>query len=393
MATKTTKPISEKRNANPTGCLVIFGLIFLLAGLGSFYAAVLRPISQVNAAKSWTPITATITSSQIASSSDSDGTTYRVAIEYSFPFNGRAYFGNQYSFAPGSSSNYSSKQAIVAGLPVGAQTTIYANPANPHESVINRGATSDLWLGMFTLIFVVAGLGIILLGLFSGRNAKGSYSKAQTWQPQKVPVISAAPVANLSGPVTLKPRTSKATAFIVMLIFGLFWNGIVFFFLAQTIRKPGGIEVFLGLFMIPFVLVGIAMIGATIHQFLALFGPKVELTVSQAQVPLGGAIKVNWKLNGKQNVTKLQIYLEGREEATYRRGTDTYTDKNTFCVLDVTDAMSQPQGGEGMVQIPAGTMHSFEASNNKILWQLVVKGEIPIWPNIKEEYPLVVLPQ
>ncbi len=157
-------------------------------------------------------------------------------------------------------------------------------------------------------------------------------------------------------------------------------------------RKPSGIEIFFGLFMIPFVLVGLGLIGAAVYQFIALFGPKVELTVSQAAVPLGGTINVNWKLSGKQNVTKLQIFLEGREEATYRRGTDTYTDKNTFCVLDVTDAMSSTKQGNASVQIPAGTMHSFEASNNKIIWQLVVKGEIPIWPDIKEEYPIAVLP-
>ena len=98
---------------------------------------------------------------------------------------------------------------------------------------------------------------------------------------------------------------------------------------------------------------------------------------------------------GLQSVQRMHLFVEGREEAVYRRGTDTYTDRNTFAVLDITDLQSRDAmlSGNARLTIPPDTMHSFEAGNNKILWFLVAKGEIPIWPDLKEEYPLVVLPQ
>jgi hypothetical protein len=46
--------------------------------------------------------------------------------------------------------------------------------------------------------------------------------------------------------------------------------------------------------------------------------------------------------------------------------------------------------GKTIVEIPAGTMHSFEAANNKIVWALKVEGKIDRWPDIDEEYRLNV---
>jgi hypothetical protein len=37
-------------------------------------------------------------------------------------------------------------------------------------------------------------------------------------------------------------------------------------------------------------------------------------------------------------------------------------------------------------------MHSFEAGHNKIIWSLRVHGDIYRWPDVKDEYPIVVLP-
>ncbi len=406
MATKTTTPVSQKRSGNPTGCLVLFGLIFLLAGLGAFFFTFLTPLLQIQAAQNWKPVAATIISSSVGSNRDSDGdTTYRVEVQYSFPFNGQTYYGNTYQFGANGSSNATEKNAIVAKLPPGTKITCYVNPANPNQSVINPSMNRDLWPGLFSLIFVAVGAGIIIAGIKSGKSG-AVRAGAQSWQPkstmgsgamgsggavERMPQ-SAIPTA-AGGPVTLKPRTTRFGGFCGLLVFSVFWNGIVGVFLASAFfGKSGSFPIFMWLFLTPFILVGIIMIGATFHQFLAMFGPKVELTVSQAQVPLGSSININWKLSGRQNVTKFQIFLEGREEATYRRGTDTYTDKNTFCVLDVTNTLSSVTQGDATVQIPIATMHSFEARNNKILWQLVVKGEIPIWPDIKDEYPIVVLP-
>jgi hypothetical protein len=38
-------------------------------------------------------------------------------------------------------------------------------------------------------------------------------------------------------------------------------------------------------------------------------------------------------------------------------------------------------------------MHSFEASRNKIVWKLTLKGAIAKWPDVSDEFPIVVTPE
>ena len=37
-------------------------------------------------------------------------------------------------------------------------------------------------------------------------------------------------------------------------------------------------------------------------------------------------------------------------------------------------------------------MHTFVAPNNKVLWRLRVEGQIPRFPDVKDEYPVTILP-
>jgi hypothetical protein len=104
---------------------------------------------------------------------------------------------------------------------------------------------------------------------------------------------------------------------------------------------------------------------------------------------------VAWQVSGRvERIERLRVYLEGREEATYRRGTDTYTDKSTFRTIEIADTTDRREifsGSVGLV-VPEDTMHSFEASNNKIIWDLCVRGDIHRWPDVKDDYPFVILP-
>jgi hypothetical protein len=95
-----------------------------------------------------------------------------------------------------------------------------------------------------------------------------------------------------------------------------------------------------------------------------------------------------------QRIQKLAIHLRGREEATYRRGTDTTTDKSVFAehVLLETTNIVQMQSGKLVAQLPTDVMHTFNSPNNKIVWTIHLHGSIPRWPDIEVEFPLTVLP-
>ncbi len=104
---------------------------------------------------------------------------------------------------------------------------------------------------------------------------------------------------------------------------------------------------------------------------------------------------MRWKISGKTSaIQRLRIYLEGREEATYRRGTSTYTDSNVFTEIDLIDTTSPMKMSHGHVSlnIPGDTIHSFVSDNNKIIWSLKVSGDIARWPDIENEFKFTVLP-
>jgi len=109
----------------------------------------------------------------------------------------------------------------------------------------------------------------------------------------------------------------------------------------------------------------------------------------------GQAAELRWGFKGAAGrIRRLEVTLEGREEADYTRGTDRTTAREVFATLPVVDVASSSEVAAGTVrlEIPAGTMHSFEASDNRIVWTLKLRGMIPMWPDVMEELPVVIEP-
>jgi hypothetical protein len=137
------------------------------------------------------------------------------------------------------------------------------------------------------------------------------------------------------------------------------------------------------------------VIGVLIYQVLALFNPKVEASIQPGAPRLGGSLDLNWRLTGRTDVLRsLKIFLEGREEATYRRGTSTYTDKKPFLKLQLVATTNPAEMGAGQARItlPLDTMPSFKSDNNKVVWAIQVQGDIARWPDLKEEFEVQVRP-
>jgi hypothetical protein len=180
-------------------------------------------------------------------------------------------------------------------------------------------------------------------------------------------------------------------------LIALFWNGIVSVFLVQIYRtgkqvSPDGCAI---LFLIPFVLVGLLLVYATVRQLLILFNPRVHLTLNPGTLAVGGIAYLDWRLSGRGGgVRRLRILLEGREEAWYRSGKNTHTDRNTFASVVVADTAqpSEIPAGNARVDVPEETVPSFKAYHNKIIWSLKVTCDIPGWPDSEDEYEVLVRP-
>jgi hypothetical protein len=406
----------------------VFALLFGGAAITVAYGLSGGPLLNVYRAQSWQPAQCEITYSRLLSTG-SKGTS-RIDIQYRYVWNDRTYGGRQYDFTAGSDNfNNTRKQAIVAQHRPGQTVPCFVDPNDPTHSVINREMKWGYLFGAafavpFALVpgFIFWSLtrvrkqarlkmaativtpespagGQPAAALFAG--APTSTSKFPTTTPA---ALSATPKAPLGGPVVLKPEVSRIGRLIGMIFLCLFWNGIVGFFTYMEFRgyvefhsgMSQGVSWFLTLFLIPFQLIGLFLVWGVVSSVLGLANPKPTLTLSAASVPVGGSLTLQWQMSGAAGrLRNLRIVLRGREEAHYRRGTNSYTDKHTFCDTQLVEATDTPRIERGMVTItiPANTMHSFASSDNKIIWSLQVKGEIGFWPDVDETFDLIVRPR
>jgi len=332
------KPIASKslRTKRKNVGMFLF-CISALIGVAMFYPVTIRLTARTIDARNWHETPCKILSAKVRSHRGDDSTTYSVHIFYEYQFQGQTYKSSRYGLSGGSSSGRAGKVEVVDAYKKAKNPVCYVNPKNPSEAVLQRGYSLALLAALVPPLFFAIGVGGIIS--IKRRKKKGLRSTAP-------------------GPVILKARYSPLTKLLVIIAFAAFWNGIVSIGVSQAIKsfQRGRPEWSLTFIMIPFVLVGLGAIVFVIYQFLALFNPRVTLKLSSAAIPLGGAAELSWTVSGRRGVIDaFKISLQGRE--------------------------------------PQNLMHSFEATNNKIIWELQVHGDIKKWPDIKQNHKIEIKPK
>jgi Protein of unknown function (DUF3592) len=374
--------------------VVAFLGMFVAAGIAIGYFLSFKPLYLAYQAREWTPADCEVISSRVVANDD----TARADIRYRYQIDDRPYTSDRYNFMPGF-TNDSTVAATVARYAPGTRFQCYVDPRDPTQAVINRDTTYWYYLG---LLFCAAFAGIpLLIGTFVVRRlsgARAAQNMADTPPGTRAPDGGSIGAVIDLGPLVLQPTVSPIGKLVTVTIICLIWNGIVglfTFFEIQQFMSGGGEGWFMGIFLLLFQIIGVALLLSVPYQMLALANPRPTITLSRATLPIGGAVPFEWQLTGAASrVSRLTITLKGREEARYRRGTDTHTDKREFyseVLADATDPMNIERGS-GTIRIPAGTMHSFSANNNKIIWTLTVSGEISRWPDVDESFDVTVSP-
>ncbi len=386
------KPISRKTSNGSLFArlfVLVFALVFCFVGALVFYFVTIKPSLKLWAAQSWIPRSCTVIESEVRNFFDSDGDTYRPAISYRYSFQGREYKSEVYDFFNISSGNPSGSEEIVAQFPKGKEFTCYVNPTNPNQSVIKCELSWSVLFGLFPLTFVAIGLLVLRFGFFSSSAASGKPTKSENpstaehpdhtpWEPDYV--------APSDGVIISSAHAKK---FLGMVFVSVFWNGIVSVFIYHAYESwtNGEVDWFLTAFLVPFVLVGLALVVGIFTSFLALFNPRLILSLHPTQTPLGGTVELHWKILGRADrISCFRLFLVGTEVATYRVGTDTSTATNEFFQKEIftSSVASQISQGQTSFTIPIDTMHSLRGANNKIRWQIKARAEIPRWPDIEE---------
>lgn len=392
------------RTVNVTWFLVIFFGGFLTLGLlGAWFLGV-EPARAALAVMNWPEVPCTIVSNDSEAADGDDEFTPAAVVEFRYEFEGRTYTGEHLAFPRMPGDEPVETEDVVQYEP-GSATVCYVNPGDPAQAVLERSVPPDLAIGFAPLIFALVGaaglIGVLVHRVRASARARGEMGmprdRRTSWRktrPAGAPSTTSA--VGPGGAVVLEANASRVRKFIVFLIFALFWNGIVSVFVVTLIRGwlAGDADWFLGLFLLPFVGVGLLVLGLAGHAGLGMFNPRPRLFLSAAAVTPGGWLDVRWEMIGAaRKLQRFQIFLEGREQATYRRGTDTRTDKSIFARLPLAEVRDPTglAGGATRVQLPATTMHSFASKNNAIVWILRVRGEIPRWPDIDDEFNFTVL--
>lgn len=392
--------LSQSARKTGIGCGLMFFGFFVLMGGGVLVFAFIIPAFKVLAARDWPEVPCVIESSEVRSHSSDDGTTYSVDILYRYEVDGRELRSNRYQFMGGSSSGREGKSAIVRQYRVGREAVCYVNPDDPTDAVLERGFTAGMWFGLLPLVFVAVGVGGMFVVLRKGRTLSSRLAAAVergrdggTTRVHLSPTNAPVPVAER----ILKPRHGPWVRLLGGIAIAVFWNGITSVFVWQAVASHlrGRPEWFLTLFIIPFVLIGLGMIGYVGYAFVALFNPRPTLRLRPGSPRLGESLECDWEFTGATSrIRRLTIEIEGVEESQYRRGTQTYTDKSVFARLPVLEADHPGQIASGglAAMIPGELAPGFKAENNRIYWVLRLTGDIHRWPDVCEEYEVEMLP-
>lgn len=371
------------------------GLVFTLVGGGLSIFLLFIPVARLAMAVTWVETPAVVVSSTVRSWSTDDGTSYRADILYEYEAAGRQWRSNRRSFFPLGSSDYGDQKATADRYPPGVAVSCFVHPEDPSRSVLDRRPRPVYLIGLFPLVFLLAGAALTTGTLKSSRSTAAVVSGQATTssrdhKPQFETEIDAAQQ-------TLEPEAGPIAKVVGMVIVAALWNGIISVFLWQVYKGfvSGNPEWFLTIFMIPFVLVGLALVIGIFYMALAAFNPRPRLTITPSSPRLGSRLRVSWAFTGRAGrITHLEIALEGHETATYRRGTNTHTDRLAFASFDLVSTSNDweiPQG-TAEVEIPEDTMHSFTSNNNGVVWTLMVHGDIPRWPDVMETFEIDVRP-
>jgi len=432
----TEGPISEgSETSKGAGCGVAFGLLFALVGFGALVLAIITALHAWSA-QSWTQTPCKILTAKIVESHDDDGTSYSADFTYAYEFEGVNHVGDRDGIIEFSGSRSYANDRLQS-LPAGTETHCWVDPSEPSSAVLDASFPSWAIFGLsaFGSVFCLVGGSVVYFSVRKIRAAKrrqamlsDSLASEDTHfqtnvidrdtdsdQPPTTKLASAnrGKVRGHGGPDVhpadvfdrkadqpqrLKAESSRLKTLVVTILIALFWNGIVSMFVYGLIfDNPGGwARLFLGLFLTPFVLVGLVLIAAVLHSFVSLFNPTITIALSTGAVARGGDVDVAWEVSGGiRSIDRLRINVVGTEWARYQRGTDTVVDESTFEVVPVvsTEESSELRFGSVSVAVPREVMHTLDQTNNKIKWAVVAKGEIRWWPNVTGNYPFRVMPR
>lgn len=301
----------------------------------------------------------------------------------------------------------------------GSEMPCWYDPSDPGTVVLARGY--NWWMWLLTLLLPGALVAFGGSGLVRAVRAWGKseeHRAAVAGLPEKLaPMahgLSAAPgfpgvpacddLINSPGTILRYRLPIESPENWALLGFGLFaflWNAVlVVLAVGAGLDLMGGrIDWLLLGLLVPFAAVGIGGIVLFVRgTVLATAVGPTQVEVSDHPLLPGNAYGVLVAQAGRGSFRTLELLLEVEEQATFRQGTDTRTERLVVWSHpvkrwhDVDLAPGARFEAETVVRLPNDVMHSFHSGHNVVSWRFVVRGVSDRWPPFRRVFPVVVFP-
>ena len=348
---------------------VWIGAVFVLVGVGLIYPVAIRPLSMALAVRYWEPVEAVVTESRVKAHRSDDGTTYSPYVAYRYEVGGREYLGDRYAVIQMSSSGYAGKEAIVRAYPVGRKFEVFADPEDPTRSVVVRDVGPEMLLGLFPLVFIVAGVFIMRAGFGGGGKLDPRQASRRI--------------------VRLKGTSPLGKAAGVTLFFAV-WTAISVF-LWTTDAAP----------VLPavFSLFAVLLLAGSIREWLACFNPRPVVEMTPGNLYPGAGVSLRWEMKGKASrigelVVTLRCVKVVSESVRTSRGRSTRVRKKPIFEEELLRSEHPAEIAKGTLSftLPADRPASRPGFDRGIEWSLEFRGAIDRWPDLKQTFPIVVYP-
>ncbi len=254
---------------------------------------------------------------------------------------------------------------------------------------------------IFGAVFLGFSLLFVWLGVSGQKNSLSSKSEGLSGDWQDSPIFPKLKrMRQGEKGMRLAPAMGPLGKTIGLGVIGIFWNGISYAALFGVLNEKMGWSKYLIIaFLSIFLLIGLLIIIGFFHQlFTVLLVGKTPVEISREPIRLGETFRVHIYQPGSFQINSVEVRLICKESATYQQGTNTRTDHHEIHDEVIGECGETQARRDGPViscegTVPDWGMHSMKAPHNAIRWLIQVKIDIPMRPDVKEEYEFRVIPE
>lgn len=417
------KKRGDRRTGSPgfgsLGAILIYGtaLVSGIVMLGYMLWTIVLPEWRVN--YDFHETTAQVIAKRLGEQEADQETQFRPEVTIRYEVNGESHERSTYDILGWYSISRTEQQTLLDQFTIGETYPAWYDPMQPDDAVLVRGVSWWLWLALLIPVaLILFGALRMAVEFFRWNASPERLSQTRLLVPGSTTteVITGQPGVKFPSlprddNITNSPGTHLAyrlpinisswVMLAAVLGVTLFWNGTLLVFAIICIRDwtQGQGSWFLTIFLVPFALIGVLMVGLLVRAALVTFGVgPTHVEISQHPWRAGGEYEIWFSQSGKLTLEHLIVELVCEESVTFRQGTDTRTERcivhrqTLFERRDFVIPETAPLEEQVACRIPPTAMHSFEAASNEIQWKIMVRADIVAWPNFERSFSIIVQP-